>query len=100
MANAPGLTRVFRGNQFPQITDCRVDFLQIASPSLERFRIDLAHEGDHVAQIANPRLLQTASLGSLSRPGRDFVELCLQPTQVSTAGTAQSSAQTNEIGNQ
>ena len=100
MANAPGLTRGFRGNQFPQIADCRIDFLQIAPPSLERFRIDLAHERDHVAEIANPRLRQIAFLGPLVRPGRDFVELRLQPAQVGTAGAAQSSAQTNEIGNQ
>ena len=98
MGNEPRLTTIPVPNQFPQISDRRVNFLQIAAASLDRFGFDLAHERDHVAEIANAGFGQVPFLRPLARPGGDFVNLGLQPAQVSLPGPPQDAAQANEVG--
>ena len=65
-----------------------VDFLQVAPATLARFAIDLTHQRDHVAEIADARFGQIAFLGAFARPGGDFVDLRLQSAEISATGAA------------
>src|SRR5205085_12584273 len=94
------LTRLFASDQFSQIAHGRVNLLQIPPSSLFRFRIDLAHERDHIAEIADAGPGEIALVRLFVGPGGDFVYLRLQPAQVGTAGSAQRLAQTNEVTQQ
>ena len=94
------LTRRSSRDHVAQIPNRGVDLFQVPATSLERFAVDFAHQRDHVAQIANARLGQIPFLGALARPGRDFVQLGLQPVQVGAPGAAKRAAKIDEISNQ
>ncbi|MEO8440228.1 MAG: hypothetical protein ABI540_08405 [Spartobacteria bacterium] len=65
--------------------------------ALERFDVDLAHESDHVAQIADSALRQVALPRAGVGPRRHVIQLRLKSAQVGAPGGAQSAAQTDVL---
>ena len=94
------LTRSILVHQFAQIAHGRVDFLQVAPAPFAGLAIQFAHQADHVAEVTNLRLGQVAFSGAFCSPGRDLINLRLEPAQISPASPAQSAPETNEIGKQ
>ncbi|HEY2712177.1 MAG TPA: hypothetical protein VGI60_06660 [Chthoniobacterales bacterium] len=92
------LTGSFVAHQLAQISDGHVDFFEVAPAALLLLAIDLAHERDHIAQIAYSRLGQISFLGALVGPGGDFVQLRFQAAKVGVSGATQGPTQPNEIG--
>jgi len=87
-------------DEFPQIANGGIDLFQISPSPLARFRLDLAHEGDHVAEVADARFRQIGFTGPFTRPRGHFVNFGLQPAEVSAVGAPQCAPQTNEVGQQ
>lgn len=84
-------------HQVAQIFHRRINLLQVAPATFLVLAIYLAHQGNHVAQITNPRFRQIRFLRPFIRPGCDFVEFLLEPAQVGASGAAQGPAQVTEI---